>query len=103
MGVQRGFRGESVRKEAFPLDNWGIFARIGPNLISLWEENMSYSHTNSKGQKYYLHGKMVNLKGGRRQQIYYFCRDIRAEACDLPANRSVVESPRTGLPLCKKK
>ena len=53
---------------------------------------MAYSHTNSKGQTYYLHGKIVTLRGGRKQQIYYFAREEKADALDaLPEGYEVVE------------
>ena len=55
---------------------------------------MGYKHTNSKGNTYFLHSKDVQLKGGRNQTIYYFAKDQRAEACDLPAGKQVVESPK---------
>ena len=38
---------------------------------------MAYEFTNSKGVKYFLHFKDVNLKGGREQRIYFFARDVR--------------------------
>ena len=63
---------------------------------------MGYSHKNSKGVTYYLHSKDVTLRGGRNQTIYYFARDARSNACDLPAGKQVVESSRTGLRLVKK-
>ncbi|HVE80933.1 MAG TPA: hypothetical protein VNA68_02220 [Candidatus Dormibacteraeota bacterium] len=65
---------------------------------------MAYSHTNSKGQEYFLHGKDVTLKGGRVQRIYFFARDVRDnDAVDaLPAGYIVQENPRTGLPILKK-
>ncbi len=64
---------------------------------------MAYEFTNSKGVKYYLHFKDVNLKGGRLQRIYYFARDIRAGALDeVPAGFRVVETERTGMPILKK-
>ncbi|MDD5605754.1 MAG: hypothetical protein PHR51_00220 [Patescibacteria group bacterium] len=65
---------------------------------------MAFSHTNSKGNTYYLHGKEVTLKGGRKQMIYYFAKEIKPGALDaLPADRKVIESARTGLPILKKK
>jgi hypothetical protein len=65
---------------------------------------MAYEFTNSKGTKYYLHFKDVNLKGGRTQRIYYFARDIRSEALDeVPAGYKVIETERTGMPILKKK
>ena len=51
---------------------------------------MGYKHTNSKGKTNFLHSKDVELKGGRNQTIYYFAKDERAEACDLPAGKQVV-------------
>ena len=65
---------------------------------------MAYSHTNSKGQTYYLHMKDVTLKGGRLQRIYFFAREVREDgAVDaLPAGYMTVENPRTGLPVLKK-
>ena len=58
---------------------------------------MGYSYTNSKGKTYFLHSKDVELRGGRNQTIYYFAKDQRPEACDLPSGKNVVESPKTGL------
>ncbi|MAS67963.1 MAG: hypothetical protein ACJ0P7_01150 [Flavobacteriaceae bacterium] len=63
---------------------------------------MAYSFENSKGKTYYLHTKDVTLKGGRNQTIYYFAKDQRVNACDLPAGKKVVENERTGLPFVKK-
>ncbi|MBN2246164.1 MAG: hypothetical protein JW755_10000 [Candidatus Aminicenantes bacterium] len=65
---------------------------------------MAYEFTNSKGVKYYLHFKDVNLKGGRKQRIYYFARDIRSGSLDdVPAGYKVEETKRTGMPILKKK
>ena len=64
---------------------------------------MSYSHTNSKGQLYYLHMQDVTLKGGRLQRIYFFRKVCKEGAVDvLPAGFMVVENPKTGLPVLKK-
>lgn len=65
---------------------------------------MAYSHKNSKGQTYFLHTKDVNLRGGRRQTIYYFAREVKGrDAMDaMPAAYKVVENKRTGLPMLKK-
>jgi hypothetical protein len=65
---------------------------------------MPYSHKNSKGQTYYLHGKDVTLQGGRKQRIHYFAREAKgAEALDsVPAGYEVIENSRTGLPFLKR-
>jgi hypothetical protein len=54
---------------------------------------MAYEHTNSKGQKYYLHSK---------GKLFFFSKNQEG-AIDLPANFDVVENTRTGLPMVKKK
>ena len=66
---------------------------------------MAYSYTNSKGVTYYLHSKVVTLRGGKQQRIYYFAKDVRqAEAVDeLPSDRVVNENPRNGFLTLKKK
>ncbi|OGJ46268.1 hypothetical protein A3J23_02990 [Candidatus Peregrinibacteria bacterium RIFCSPLOWO2_02_FULL_48_14] len=64
---------------------------------------MAYTVQNKKGQTYYLHGKMVTLRGGRKQQIYYFARKEKSDALSaMPAGYRVTENPRTGLPMLKK-
>ncbi|MDB5168856.1 MAG: hypothetical protein JWO41_212 [Candidatus Saccharibacteria bacterium] len=61
------------------------------------ESNMAYQHTNSKGVTYYLNSKEVTLRGGKVQRIYYFSKDERPEATDLPAGFVVNENPRNGF------
>lgn len=57
----------------------------------------NYTHTNSKGVVYHLNTKLVTLRGGREQPIYYFSRDERPEATTLPAGYEVAENPRNGF------
>jgi hypothetical protein len=65
---------------------------------------MAYEFTNSKGTKYYLHFKDVNLKGGRQQRIYFFAKDIRDGSLDaVPDAYEVMETQRTGMPILRKK
>jgi hypothetical protein len=64
---------------------------------------MAYAFTNSKGVKYYLHSKKVNLKGGREQTIFFFARDVRPGALEaVPAGYQVIETTKTGMPILKK-
>lgn len=60
---------------------------------------IAYRQTNSRGQDYFLHGRLVTLKGGRQQQIYYFAKNVRDEdaIAELPAGKEVTENQRTGL------
>ena len=65
---------------------------------------MAYEFTNSKGVKYYLHFKDVNLKGGRIQKIYFFARDVRDGSLDeVPEKFKVIETERKGMPILRKK
>lgn len=64
---------------------------------------MSYSEQSKKtGETYYLHSKEVTLRGGRKQVIYYFGREAKENACDLPEGYEVMENSRTGLPMLRK-
>ena len=54
---------------------------------------LGYEHTNSRGQKYWLHHK------GR---LFFFSKKSE-ESIDLPEGYAVVENQRTGLPMLKKK
>ena len=54
---------------------------------------MGYSHQNSKGKTYFLHSKDVVLKGGRNQTIYYFAKEAKAGACDLPPPKKLILYP----------
>jgi hypothetical protein len=65
---------------------------------------MAYEFKNSKGVAYYLHSREVTLKGGRKQRIYYFARDVREGALDaVPPEYMVIETTKTGMPILKKK
>lgn len=56
-----------------------------------------YSQTNSKGVTYHLNSKEVTLRGGKLQTIYYFSKDHRDTACELPEGFEVNENPRNGF------
>jgi len=64
---------------------------------------MGYKTTNSKGVTYYLNSKKVVLRGGKEQTIYYFSKDERAEACDLPVGMEVSENVKNGFITLKRK
>jgi hypothetical protein len=65
---------------------------------------MAFQFKNSRGSVYYLHHKNVTLKGGRKQIIYFFAKEIKPGALDaVPEAYKVIETPRTGMPILKKK
>lgn len=57
----------------------------------------AYKHTNSKGVTYHLNSKLVVLRGGKEQRIYYFSKDVRPEGTELPDGFVVNENPRNGF------
>ena len=63
---------------------------------------MAYSHTNSKGVTYYLHGKTRILKSGRKSTLYFFAREIKAGALDSVPAGFIVSETRNGLPVLKR-
>lgn len=64
----------------------------------------AYSFTNSKGVQYYLHSKMVTLRGGKEQRIFFFAKDVRPDDAvqELPEGYEVSENLRNGFPTLKK-
>lgn len=61
---------------------------------------MAYEHDG-----YTLHAREVELKGGRKQTIYFFSRRTpkSGEPCELPDEYEVSVNKRTGLPYLKRK
>jgi hypothetical protein len=65
---------------------------------------MAFQFKNSRGSVYFLHHKEVELKGGRKQVIFYFGKEVKAGALDqVPEGYEVAETERTGMPVLKKK
>lgn len=63
----------------------------------------AFSYKNTKGQTYYLHSRILVLKNGREQQIYFFARDVRDGALEqIPEKYEVVETKQTGMPVLRK-
>jgi len=65
---------------------------------------MAYGFKNSKGTTYYLHTIIRELKSGKKQQLFFFAKEVKATgALDaVPAGYEVVET-KTGLPVMKRK
>ncbi len=64
----------------------------------------AYTHTNSKGVTYFLHSKLVVLRGGKEQRIYFFAKDERPDdaVSELPEGYEVIENDRNGFLTLKK-
>lgn len=65
---------------------------------------MAYTQTNPKGVKYYLNSKEVTLRGGKKQTIYYFSKDLRPDTAveALPAGMEVHVNERNGFMTVKR-
>ena len=72
--------------------------------MHLGGQTVAYSVISKKsGHTYHLHSRVVTLRGGRQQRIYYFAKTVGEGAVDeMPEGYVVSENPRTGLPLLKK-
>lgn len=68
------------------------------------ESSDVFSYTNTKGQTYYLNNKEVTLRNGRKQTIYFFSRDVRAETglSAVPEGMEVIETDRTKMPVLRR-
>ncbi len=65
---------------------------------------MAFTQTNPKGVTYYLNSKEVTLRGGKKQTIYYFSKDLRADTAvdKLPDGMEVNVNPRNGFMTVKR-
>lgn len=63
---------------------------------------MAYSHVNSKGNKYFLHRKEVQLKNGRKSVIHFFKKEVDEGAVEeVPEGYRVKETKNGMLVLAK--
>ncbi len=64
---------------------------------------MAYSHTNSKGTTYYLHGRETVSSKGNKRTLYFFAKEVKDEgALDAVPAGYVVAETANGLPVLKK-
>ena len=64
---------------------------------------MAFTHKNSKGVTYILHGRTRVTSTGKKATLYFFAKEKKEGALDaLPAGYQVVETG-TGLLVLKKK
>ena len=63
---------------------------------------MAFTHTNSKGNTYVLHGRQTELKNGQKQTIYFFAKEAKDGALDAVPAGYVVAETKNGLPVLKK-
>lgn len=66
------------------------------------EWNMAYTHTNSKGNTYILHGRDRVSKEGKTYTLHYFAKEEKEGALDAVPAGYVVSETKTGLPVLKK-
>ena len=66
------------------------------------DQGQTFTYTNKKGVLYFLNSKLVTLKNGKQQIIFFFTRDKRETAAEMPVGYEVFELERTALPLLRK-
>jgi len=59
---------------------------------------VGFEHKNSRGQTYYLHSQEMKNK----RTLYFFSKKSEGST-GLPPGYSIIENPKTGLPMLKKK
>ena len=52
-----------------------------------------FFYINSKGIKFYLNKKTNYLQGGRKQELYFFTKEIQVNSSELPKDKYVIEIP----------
>lgn len=63
---------------------------------------MAYTHTNSKGKTYILHGRTRKLKSGKETTLYFFAKEEKDGALDAVPKGYMVSETKNGLPVLKK-
>lgn len=71
----------------------------------LLSDRRVYAFRSSNGTVYFLHSKLVTLRGGKEQRIYFFARSFRPvdAVASLPDGYTVQENPRNGFLTLKKR
>jgi len=63
---------------------------------------MAYTHTNSKGNTYILHGRDRVSSKGKTSTLYFFAKEEKEGALDAVPAGYMVSETKTGLPVLKK-
>ena len=63
---------------------------------------MAYTHTNSKGKSYILHGRTRKLKSGKETTLYFFAKEEKEGALDAVPEGYQVSESKNGLTVLKK-
>ena len=63
---------------------------------------MAYTHTNSKGNTYILHGRNRVSSTGKTSTLYFFAKEEKDGALDAVPAGYMVSETKTGLPVLKK-
>ena len=63
---------------------------------------MAYSHTNSKGRTYILHGRTTITSTRKSRTLYFFGKEEKEGALDAVPDGYEVSETKTGLLVLKK-
>ena len=64
---------------------------------------MAFTHKNSKGVTYFLHGKERVTSSGKKSTLYFFAKEKKEGALDAVPDGYVVAETANGLLVLKKK
>jgi hypothetical protein len=62
---------------------------------------MAYSVKNSKGNTYYLHSTIRDLKNGKKQSLYFFAKTQKDGALEKIPEGYIIGESKSGLPFLK--
>lgn len=63
---------------------------------------MAYTHTNTKGNTYILHGRTSVTSTGKTRTLYFFAKDERDDALDAVPEGYMVSETKSGMLVLKK-
>jgi hypothetical protein len=63
---------------------------------------MAYSHTNTKGNTYILHGRTSTTSTGKERTLYFFAKEERDGALDAVPEGYMVSETKSGMLVLKK-
>ncbi|KAA3648033.1 MAG: hypothetical protein DWQ07_03305 [Chloroflexi bacterium] len=63
---------------------------------------MAYTHTNSKGATYILHGRTSTTSTGKERTLFFFAKEEKEGALDSVPDGYHVAETKTGLLVLKK-
>lgn len=88
--------------QLLPFQRESMIHSVGRHTGEERGRDMAFSHTNTRGNTYYLHATTRKLKSGKEQKLYFFAKTERDGALEeVPEGYEVTET-KNGLPVLKR-